>query len=116
MTGLHQLLLDNVLNLLDMYERLAGIPHPLRHRLGNQHRRRAVFLLRKERLANRDLNFVFIPTDNLAVAADQPDADFFVRLGHVAGRVNHQAAGHVMRVVFDQHPLDAAVQIRLGQP
>ena len=78
MPGLHQLLLNNVLNLLDVNKRLASIFHSIGHSLGHVDGRRAVFFLREKRFPNRNLDFVLVPTDDLIGSADQADADFFI--------------------------------------
>src|SRR5690606_19311119 len=111
--GLHQLLLDHVLYLLDVDKRLLGGMDPLGHGAGNRHRGRGVALEGQKCLPDRNLDLLLVPRYNLVVAADNAERGLrgnFPIDRYLAGAIQQQALGNEIGVVVDQGLLEKFIQ------
>ena len=112
MTLAHHLFLDGVLHIFDVDEGLAADVEAICHRTGDFNCGLGVEVQGKEGLANSDLDLGLAPGHHLAVAADQADGNWLA-LDSALRLVTteHEAAGHIMRVVLDQCLLNQKVDV-----
>ena len=117
MAQLHQDLLHQILDLLDVDEGLARSDNRLGHLLSDLNRGRRIHLLGEKRLADSDLDLVRIPGYHLGIAANHPQVhDLGTLTRQVTGVVKYETPGHIVGVVFHEGLLDVEVQVLQGEP
>jgi hypothetical protein len=110
---LHELLLNDVLDLLDAHERLVRGNDALRDGLRDRNRGRGVARQGKKRFSDGDLDLLVVPRDDMAVSPDHPNRALDAGVAadrELAGAVEQEALGHHVGVVVDQRLLDELVE------
>ena len=112
----HHLLLDGVLHVFDVDEGLAAYIETVGHGAGDLDGRIGIHVQREKGLTHGDLDLGLAPRHDLAVATDQADGNrLALGDGHGLVAPEHEAAGDIVRIVFNERFFDQKVDIVGGE-
>ena len=119
---LHELFLNDILDVFDMDEGLVAVFDAVGHGMGHCESRSGVFLQGEEGSGDGLLNLTFRPRDNIAVTTNQADRNLLLWFGinrnfasRFEGTLEDERFSNIVGVIFDESLFDEEVEVILGE-
>ena len=119
---LHELFLNDILNVFNMDEGLVTIFDAVGHGMSHCEGRSGVFLQGEEGSGDRLLDLTFRPRDNIAVTTNQADRNLLLWFGinrnfasRFEGTLKDERFSNIVSVIFDESLFNEEVEIVLGK-